>query len=264
MKKNIFLTLSTLALLLTSACTRMGTIYEIPAGSACVSFPATEAIFDMVAEDGNKITVELWRGNTQGAASVAVDIEDGTGGVFTPSKRSFDFAAGEGKATIDFTYPDLNAFGGETYKIKLTVSDPAQLSPSAIGEMTIQATRKLTPVYLGTGVFYSDFYEEEWEQDIYNTVEAPNFYILPDCWAKGTDWTFTMVNGEPKWPATFNTGGQPYGSSYGYLWIKSGESFIDDGVLYLIVDSYYLPSYHNYDLGSTFECFELPAGVTLK
>ena len=263
MKRNIFLTLATVALLLTSACTRIGTTYDIPAGSACVSFPAEDAIFEMLASDGNKITVELWRGNTQGAASVAVDIEDGTGGVFTPSKHSFDFAAGEAKATIDFTYPDINAFGGEVYEIKLTVSDPNQLSPAAISEMTIQASRKLTPVFVGTGVYYSDFYEEAWEQDIYTTEEAPNYYILPSCWANGTDFSFTMVNGKPVWPASFNTGAQPYGSSYGYLWIKPGNSYIEDGVLYLIVDSYFLPSYGGYDLGSTYEAFELPAGVNL-
>ena len=258
MKKNIFLTLATLALLLTSACTRVGTIYEIPAGSACVSFPSSDAIFEMTADDGNKITVELWRGNTQSAASVAVDIEDGTGGVFTPSKRSFDFAAGEAKATIDFTYPDINKFGGETYKIKLTVSDPDQLSPAAIGEMTIQATRKLTPKYVGTGIYYSDWYEEEWEQDLYTTEEAPNFYILPDCWVRGTDFTFTVNNGKPEWPASFFSG--YVHSSYGNVFIYTGDSVIEDGVLFLEVKGYRVSAG---SFGGGIEYFILPEGVTL-
>ena len=50
-------------------------------------------------------------------------------------------------------YPGINAFGGETYKIKITVAD------------------------------------------------APNLYILPDCWKKGTDWMFTVNNGKIEWTA---------------------------------------------------------------
>jgi len=262
MKRIIYIPLAIMALMLTGACQHEGTIYDMPAGSALVSFPSDVAIFDMVAEDGNKITVDLWRGNTRGAASVAIDIEDNTGGVFTPSRRTFDFAAGEGIASIDFTYPDINNFGGEVFTIILTVSDEKQVSPSGIKQMKITAQRKLTPKYVGTGVFYSDFFEEEWEQDIYNTIEAPNYYILPDCWSKGTNWSFTMSGGKPVWPATFNSG-YLYGSSYGYVWIKSGNSYIEDGVLYLDVSSYYLPSFNNYNFGSTYEAFTLPAGVTL-
>ena len=259
MKRILYITLAVSALLLTNACQHEGTLYDMPAGKALLSFPSDEAIFDMIAEDGNKITVDLWRGNTKGAASIPVNIDNQTGGVFTPAKSSFDFADGEGIAHLDITYPDINAFGGETFKLVLTV-DEDQVSPAGIGKMTVTAQRKLTPKFIGTGVFYSDFWEEQWEQDIYNTVEAPNYYILPDCWAKGGDWTFTISNGKPVWPANFDSG-YTY-SSYGKVWIKSGDSYIEDGVLYLNVNSYYLPSYGNYDFGSTYESFTPPAGFS--
>ena len=55
MKRIIYISLAILALVLTSACQREGTIYEMPANSACVSFPSSDAIYEMVAEDGNKI-----------------------------------------------------------------------------------------------------------------------------------------------------------------------------------------------------------------
>lgn len=261
MKKIIYIILASAALLLTNACERVGTIYQIADGSACVSFPSKDAIFEMLASDGNKITVELWRGNTKGAKSVAVEIEDGTGGVFTPSKTSFDFADGEGVATIDFTYPDINDFGGEVYEILLTVADPNQVSPAGIDEMKIQAQRKLTPVKLGTGLFYSGLLGASWKQDIYTTEEAPDYFILPDCWVKGTDWSFTMKNGVPTWPAAFDTG-YPV-DPYGNVWIKSGASEIKDGVLYLDVASYYLPSI-SYSFGDGLEAFKLPEGVTLQ
>jgi len=262
MKKVLYIILAGTALLLANACERVGTVYQIPEGNPCVSFPSEDAVFEMLPSDGNKITVQLWRGNTKGAASIAVEIEDGTDGVFTPAKSSFDFADGEGVASLDFTYPDINELGGQPYEIVLTIADPDQVSPSGIDEMTISATRKLTRKFIGTGVFYSDFFEEEWEQDIYTTEEAPDYYILPDCWATGTDWTFTVSDGQPKWPAAFNTGYKSSGTLNNEVWIKTGGSLVEDGVLYLIVDSYYLPTYNNYDFGSSFEAFTLPEGFS--
>lgn len=262
MKKIIYISLAIMALMLTGSCQHEGTIYDMPADSALVSFPTDVAIFEMLAEDGNKITVDLWRGNTKGAVSIPYEIVDKTGGVFKPAKTTFDFADGEGVAHLDINYPDINAFGGEVYNLIFKIADENQVSPSGISELTVKAQRKLTPKFLGTGVFYSDFFEEEWEQDIYNTIEAPNYYILPDCWVRGTNWTFTMSGGKPVWPATFDSG-YLFGSAYGNVWIKSGDSFVEDGVLYLIVSSYYLPDYYNYDFGSTYEAFVPPAGVNL-
>ena len=258
MKKVIYIILAGAALMLTNACQRQGTIYEIPEGSACVSFPSDAAKFQMLASDGNKVTVEMWRGNTQGAASIAVDIDDQTGGVFTPSKQTFDFADGQAVATLDFTYPDINAFGGETYKVVLSVSDPKQVSPAGIDKMTISAQRKLTPKYVGTGIYYSDWYEEEWEQDLYTTEEAPDLYILPDCWVRGTDFMFNMVNGEPVWPSVFFSG--YVHSTYGNVNIHVGSSYIEDGVLVLEVAGYRVSAG---SFGSGIEYFILPEGISL-
>ena len=157
MKKIIFLSFAVVALLCMNACDREGVIYT--PDNACVSFPSDVAVFEMVKEDGNKVTVQLNRGNTKGSVSIPVTIEDKTGGVFKPSKSSFDFADGEGVAYIDFTYPDINAFGGETYSVVLSV-DESNVSPSGISEMTVKANRKLTRVKVGTGIYYSDWYEE--------------------------------------------------------------------------------------------------------
>ena len=257
MKRIIYITFAIMALMLTSACQHEGTIYDMPAGSALVSFPSDAAIFEMVASDGNKVTVDLWRGNTSGAVSIPVKIEDQTGGVFSPAKSSFDFADGEGVAHLDITYPDINAFGGETYKLTLSV-DENQLSPAGIGEMTVSATRKLTPKYVGTGIYYSDWYEEEWEQDLYTTEEAPDFFILPNCWVKGTDFTFTVQNHKPIWPASFFSG--YVHSSYGNVYIYTGESYIEDNTIYLPVTGYRVSAG---SFGSGIEYFVLPPGVNL-
>ena len=255
MKRIIYITLAIMALMLTSACQHEGTIYEMPADSALLSFPSDAAIFEMVASDGNKITVDLWRGNTKGAARIPVQIEDKTGGVFTPAKSTFDFVDGEGIAHLDITYPDISAFGGETYELTLSV-DEKQVSPSGINKMTVSATRKLTPKYVGTGIYYSDWYEEEWEQDLYTTEEAPDFFILPDCWVRGTDFTFTVQNHKPIWPASFFSG--YVHSSYGNVYIYTGDSYIENGVIYLPVTGYRVSAG---SFGGGMEYFVLPAGV---
>ena len=253
MKKIITLSFAILALLMVTSCEQQGTIY-IP-DNACVSFPSDAAMFNMLASDGNKITIELWRGNTDGPVSVPVTIEDGTGGVFKPAKQQFDFADGESVATLDFTYPDINAFGGETYEITVTISDENQVSPSGIDQVTIKAQRQLTRVKVGTGTYYSDWYEEEWPQDLYTTVEAPDLFILPSCWVKGTDFTFNMVNGKPVWPASFFSG--YVHSSYGNVYLYTGESYIEDGVIYLPITGYRVSAG---SFGSGMEYFVLPAG----
>jgi hypothetical protein len=263
MKKIIYIALAVSALILTCACERKGTIYDMPAGSALVSFPSDAAIFEMVAEDGNKITVDLWRGNTKGAASVAFQVEDKTGGVFKPAKSTFDFADGEGVAHLDITYPNIKDFGGETYELVLKIADEEQVSPSGIDKMTISATRKLTPKFVGTGIYYSDWYEEEWEQDLYTTEEAPDFFILPDCWVKGTDFTFTIQNHQPVWPSVFFSG--YVHSSYGNVNLHTGEVVVedtDDGrkVMYIQITGYRVSAG---SFGSGWEYFVFPAGFNL-
>lgn len=260
MKKLLYLTVILSAMFLSASCQREGAIFEA-GDSALLSFPSEDAIIVMDAPDGNKFSIELWRGNTKGAISVPVTISYDVDGVFTPAKEAFDFADGEAVATLEFKYDDINNFGGETYEIEVSISDETQLSPAGIQTVTISANRKLTPVFLGTGVYYSDLFEEEWPQDIYNTVEAPNYYILPDCLEVGTDITFTMVNGQPVFPALFDTG-VLYNSTYGYISIVNDGATLVDGVITLNA-RYALPAI-SYIFGAGVETFTLPEGLILK
>ncbi len=194
MKKIIFY-ITILALLSgVNACKDEGTTYEIT-DSAEASFPSTIVNFQMVPEDGNEIVVEMWRGNTRGAVSVPVTIDDGTGGVFTPEKEQFDFADGESKAYLTFTYPDLNDFGGERYEIELTISDEDQISPSGRSTLAIVAQRRLTYTSIGTGTFTSEFFEESWPQEVLKAEEA-DFYRLPNCYYDGYHIEFSVTDGE--------------------------------------------------------------------
>lgn len=236
-------------------------MYEMPEGSPLVSFTSPKAAIDMFSQDGNKITVSLNRGNTKGAASVPFTFADGTGGVFTPAKNTFDFADGEAVATVDITYPDINAFGGEVYEMVLTVADE-QVSPSGNGSVTVKAQRKLTLKKLGTGVFYSYyFFEESFDQDVYNAEEAPNYYVLPDCYGTGTNISFSVINGKPVFASPMFTGA--YVSGY-EVWAEIESAEIDGNTVVINVADFYLPQYSNYSLGGGMEAFEFPAGVPIQ
>jgi len=194
MKKIILLTGVIAVLFMASSCQQEGVKYAL-GDKAEVSFPSTLVNFSMVAADNNQITVELWRGNTKGAVSIPVTITDKTGGVFTPEKAQFDFAEGENKAYLTFTYPDLTLFGGEKYKIELLVTDDSQVSPNGNKKMEITAQRKLTFKSLGIGTFTSEWFEESWPQEVQKAEEA-DYYRLPDCYYKGYPIEFSIVEGK--------------------------------------------------------------------
>ena len=251
------------ALLFSASCQRQGVLYDMPTDSAVVSFPSEDAIFTMTKEDGNKITVQLNRGNTKGAVSIPFTFTDGTDGVFKPAKNSFDFADGEGVAYVDIKYDDINNLGGGVYEMELEVPGD-QVSPSGIATLAVSAQRLLTPKFIGTGVFYSlSLFEQSWEQDIYNTEEAPDFYILPDCYAEGYNVTFSYKSGEFVFPEMIDTGVMydPDTPAYGTFALHTISGALSDGVLY-ITCGFALPAIP-YSFGTGFmEAYQLPAGFT--
>lgn len=193
MKKIILLTTIISLFFGVTSCKDEGTLYDLT-DKVEASFPSAIVSYEMVAEDGNKIAVEMWRGNTKGAASVPVLIDDKTGGVFTPEKESFDFADGESKAYLTFNYPDINDFGGEIFKIVIEI-DEEYLSPGGIDQITVSAQRKLTYKSIGVGKFTSEFFEQSWDQEVQKAEEA-DYYKLPDLYVNGTDVVFSVKDGQ--------------------------------------------------------------------
>ena len=272
MKKLLYISFIFSALFLLASCDRNMVTYEIPAGNPLVSFYSDAAVFEMAPEDGGKIVVELNRVVTTDALTVPVTITDATGGLFTPAKNQFDFAAGESKATLDLTYTDIANFDfGVKYKVTIKLNPGADadiVSPSGYDEVEVVASRKMTKVSKGIGKYYSDFFEEEWDQELQTTVEAPNYYIWPSCWVAGTDFTFTMEAGTPVFADIVATGysDPTYGPVYMYL--TEAVSVVGaPAPVYNTTDNYIL-YYARYrvsagSFGTSYEYFELPAGVTL-
>ena len=211
MKKIFILTLIAGALLLSDACQREGVLYDFPKDAALLTFPNNKIGYQMLPEDGNKIVVELYRGNTKGDLSVPFEFKDKTDGVFVPAKTTFDFADGEAVATVDINYPSISDFGGETYEMELAI-DEETVSPSGYDELKVTAQRKLTLVSLGEGSWISGFYSLiageviTWPQELLTAEESPDYFNLPDCWEEGYPFTFTVSDGVITWPDLIDTG----------------------------------------------------------
>ena len=195
MKNFIYTALAAVAVLFSSSCERNLTTYTYDKDCAGASFISDEIKYSMVKEDGNQIVVELQRGNTKGAISVSFEMEDGTDGVFVPEKKTFDFKDGENTASVAFKYPNIEDFLGEVYEFSLAI-DPTQAAITGNDVVTIKAQRKLTENPLGMCILSSEWDGDEWPTEICNTVESPNYYILPDVYVKNKDLCFTMVGDE--------------------------------------------------------------------
>ena len=193
MKKILFLASIIGLLFVTFACQQEREIYTL-GDRVEASFPSTLINFAMVTADGNQIQLEMWRGNTKGAIAVPVTITNSTGGVFTPQKSQFDFADGENKAYLKFTYPNINNFGGEKYSITVAITNNDQVSYGGYKTIKITAQRKLTFQTIGTGLFTSEFFEDAWPQVVQKAVEA-DYYRLPDCYYTGYPIEFSINSG---------------------------------------------------------------------
>lgn len=273
MKKLLYLTFVLGAIFLTASCERELVKYEPEAGEVGVSFLSDKAIVEMLPEDGNKISVDLYRGTTgtavtvpvgvtdydgifahtnlfdaaTGAAIPVIDynlyyidgnytalgfaetadgtptaipakdidnglwIADGDGYLFVvggdattvvecrDDEAAFNFDAASTKATLTLPYPDINVLAfGKDYEVEIYLLDDV-VSPSGNDAVTVVASRKATRQDKGVGKWTSAVFGS-WNQPIYNFVEAPGIYTLPDLYTEKYDVRFTYDAGTITFP----------------------------------------------------------------
>lgn len=279
MKKLLYLSFVLGAFFLTASCERELVQYEPEAGEIAASFLTDKAIVSMLPEDGNKITVDLYRGITGTAVSVpvvitdydhllahdnildattsmapvvedglyfidgtytalgftataegtptaipAADVQDGfwiadadgflvvAGADATTvvecmdSEAAFDFGAADTKATLTLDYPDINALAfAKDYTVDIYIIDVNQVSPSGYDEIEVVASRQATRQDKGVGSWKSCIFSQPWPQPIYNFVEAPNIYTLPDLYVEKYDLRFSYDAGTITFPNEIDT-----------------------------------------------------------
>lgn len=186
------MTLFALTLALSTSCQKEPEVYDFQSDRVEATFLVESASVEMLISDNNQFKLDLWRGNTNGAATVPFTFEDPSG-IFTPKSGDFVFADGEARASVIISYPDINNFGGEKYTLNLSIDDKF-VSHSGFSKMSVDVSRKLTYETLGTGFFTSVWHEEKYEVEVQKAAEA-DFYRIIDAWdKKNYNFVFYMTN----------------------------------------------------------------------
>ena len=185
-----------------------GSLYDFTLDpSVEATFAAEKLNFGAITEDfGGKVSVPMYRGNTAEAASVPVTITGGEG-VFTPSKSSFDFAAGENVTYIDFTF-DYETITPMT-TIAIAANNMEDVAENGYGETEVTLQKMLTYNSIGAGYYFSgfiDYYYTSptggsaglWEQEILKAEEG-NYFTIPSPYVDGVDFSFYFDGESVEW-----------------------------------------------------------------
>ncbi|MBW6534719.1 MAG: hypothetical protein K0B11_06895 [Mariniphaga sp.] len=191
--KHTYLILILLAMALISCDQEnMGTVYEPDAPYVAFSAPVVSGNI-LSAENEYSVKVQVVRSDLSSAATANVELEmnDDIEGVFELESSSITFDEGKGIAyanIVPVVNPSLIDVT-KTYEFSLTlVGDNVS---ELYNETTYRASFSLTFKPFGTGVFSSEFFENDWTVEVEKAEEADVFKIL-NCYAEGYHITFSV------------------------------------------------------------------------
>jgi len=193
--KNKFLILFSFAIILFSCDQEnMGTLYEPGAPYVAFSSPVVSGNV-LSAENDFSVRVQLVRSDLSGSATATVSLEmnENIESVFDLESSSVTFDEGKGIAYANIV-PVINPSlidVTKTYEfsLKLVGDNVSEL----YNETTYRASFSLTFNPFGTGVFSSEFLENDWNVEVEKAEEADVFRIL-NCYAEGYYNTFSVDN----------------------------------------------------------------------
>ena len=204
MKKLLtYITAAALIFSLGSCSEEEGSLYDFTLDPSLeVTFAAENLKFNNLTEDmGGKISVPMYRGNTAEAASVPVTITGGEG-ILTPSKSSFDFAAGENVAYIDFTF-DYDAMSPAPVTISIVANNAEDVSDNGYGQTQFSLQKQLSYNPVGIITYESGFLMTAAGAPVLNReiqkAEEGNYFLIPDAWTSGTDFSFYFDGQNLEW-----------------------------------------------------------------
>ena len=172
----------------------MGTLYEPNGPYVAFSAPVVSGNV-LSAENDYSVNVQVVRSDLSAATTTSVELEmnEDIEGVFDLESSSVTFDEGKGIAyanivpVINPSFIDVT----KTYEFSLTlVGDNAS---DFYNKTTYRASFSLTFKPYGTGIFSSEFLENEWNVEVEKAEEAEVYRIL-NCYAEGYNITFSVDN----------------------------------------------------------------------
>ena len=262
MKKLLtYITAAALMFSMGSCSEEDGSLYDFTLDpSVEATFAAENLKFNNLTEDlGGKISVPMYRGNTAEAASVPVTIT-GSEGVFTPSKSTFDFAAGENVAYIDFTF-DFNALTPAPSTISIVANNAEDVSDNGYGQTQFSLQKQLTYSPVGTITYESGFLMTAAGAPVLSReiqkAEEGNYFLIPNAWVSGTDFSFYFDGQNLEWYST-STG---MNGGYGDIKLEMLDYTIASISPLTLEIVFYI--YDSSPWGEYVETFTFPEGFTL-
>ncbi|WP_286076250.1 hypothetical protein [Parabacteroides goldsteinii] len=142
MKSNIFKSLSLLILMAMAfvGCSEHdGVVYS--GDSAVYAFAGATQKVEMLATDGNKIVVPVYRGTTQGTSTLELTFTpaEGIEELFTLENPTLTFEDGKSVAEAVITYKDINLLGVTDQYVLTLGFDEVKASPTNVNSITVKA-----------------------------------------------------------------------------------------------------------------------------
>jgi len=250
--KNTLIILFVLALALFSCDQEnIGTLYEPSSPYVAFSSPVVSENV-LSAENAYSVSCQIVRSDLNAAttANIVLEMNDNIEGVFALESNTVTFENGKGIAyakIIPLVEPSL-IDPTKTYVFNLTLS--GDNASELYNTTTYKASFEYTAI--GSGIFTSEFYEDEWAVDIQKLVVGDlTLYKVKGLYEAGYDITIVVqgtnvsVEGQAAWY---------YDDDYGEVYV-SGSGTANGNVLTMSL-VHYIPDVYDWDAAT--EVLTLP------
>ncbi len=219
--KNIWKGLLAVAALFVAGACSEDTDMNVYSGRSNEAFFSKEEFsYMMGASDPATCTVQVYRANKNGNASVAVKLTTDPGSeTWFSGPEAVEFADGAITADYTITIDREKLTQGEQNTVMLELAGGTDLLYAT--SCAVSITRDYEWATYATGTFTSGWWESEWPQELQCAdLGSGNYlYRFPDLYAEGEDVRFTIVNGEvvPAGTIWLQDTHPTYGPVYFYL-----------------------------------------------
>ncbi len=237
--KNIWKGLLAVAALFVAGACSEDTDMNVYSGRSNEAFFSKEEFsYMMGASDPATCTVQVYRANKNGNASVAVKLTTDPGSeTWFSGPEAVEFADGAITADYTITIDREKLTHGAQNTVMLEIVGETDLLYAT--SCAVSITRDYEWATYATGTFTSGWWEEEWPQELQRADLGGGNYIyrFPDLYAEGTDVRFTVENGAVVPVGTFWLQ-YTYGS-YGPMYYELSQSQVDEDAKKIIMRGYY-------------------------
>lgn len=157
------------------------------------SFASTILKRDLPATDNGLLQIPIYRGISTKEDTVVIAYTDASS-LFSLESNEIIFEKGENIAYAVINYTFANLDPTKSYALVLELPEGAFTPNAGINKLTATVKMKLEYSLLGTGHLVSEFFEDEWDVDVYK-AEGIEAYSLKDCYVTGYDIKFIIKDG---------------------------------------------------------------------